>query len=693
MTKIIYILTFFLINFAAFAQGTTLNNTGGKLNNLGTIKVKSGQVVALPDTLGGRIEFLQNIPTGQQVVPNIVYNQLVIKNKSKKIISDQNKDGENVKNLTVMDSLIVDDSTEFTTNWIGLNPEDVHAKASVTNNAKYKGKKFIVMNADDKSQDLEGKGSFSNLKIDNPNGVNVVNGGGFAVEETLVLQSGKLNNDAANNFAMSDTSEIIRYAGSELNAKPEFGSEIKVRYRGNGSMISSGELPINESDLTVLDVANIDGLTLSQNVMVSDSIYVMADIRTGTDTLTLTSLNDPQFNSNLEEEIEGTFKRENIVSGDTLIYNNPFTYAYFESDEDLNGIEDLSMTVTPRKYPNLPGGESKVDRAFTIDAWDSEGNRVDQDMKMDFGYGWRHKPGENEDESNNLNLSDLLLQRWIGNTWFDYQGKRADVNNRGWAYNNMENISKLGVFGVGLPGGTSVLFSSRAMLEGPYIPNSGGQMFTNLLKRGLLDTPPSKDEYPLNLDPNYNPDNFSSVPDSVVDWIVLEFRNERNSAARAFKTGFIRYDGKIVDMNGNSSLLLTSSDGIDTGGGSYYVVLRHKNHSPVVTNMPVSIFPEKNTEVFDFSNIENIEGGATALKLLEITADNRRIWGLKAGYFADKNDQDALDRLIGVMNFPTLENDYKNSWKMFTTEGYLLQDYDLNGIVTTYDFNLSWNNR
>lgn len=693
MQKIIYILTFFLINFAAFAQGTTLNNTGGKLNNLGTIKVKSGQVVALPDTLGGRIEFLQNIPTGQQVIPNIVYNQLVIKNKSKKIVSDQNKNGVLTKNLTVLDSLIVDDSTEFTSRWIGFDPEDVHAKASVTNNAEYKGKKYIVLNGEKVSQDLQGKGSFSNLMIDNPIGVNVINGGGFDIRESLVLKSGTLNNDAENNFSMSDTSEIIRFAGAELNVKPQFGSEIKVRYRGEGAMLTSGELPEDESNLTVFDVANVGGLDLAHNVLVSDSIYVYSDIRTGSDTLTLTSLNDPEFNPNYEEEIEGTFRRNNLVSGDTLLYNNPYTYAHFADDSDLNGIQDMAMTVTPRQHPDLPLGDEKVDRTFILDAWDKDGNRVEQDMNVDFGYGWRHKPGENEDESNNLNIQDLVLQRWIGNTWFDYEGRQADVDNNGWAYNNMPRMSKLGTFGIGVPGGTSVLFSSRALLEGPYIPQSDGLMFTNLLERGLLRFPPSKDEYPLNLDPNYNPDSFTAVPDSVVDWIVLEFREERNSDPSAFKTGFIRYDGAIVDMNGNNALTLTNKDGIDSGGGSYYVVLRHRNHNPVISSYPVNIYPETSKDVFDFTKTDNVEGGFAALKLLEITADDRRIWGLRGGYFADSNNEDAISRLIGVLNYPTLDEDQKSAWNMFTREGYLLQDYDLNGIVTTQDFNVSWNNR
>jgi len=73
-----------LILGVAVANSQALNSTG-KIENLGTIKVKSGQVQMKQDTIDGRVELLQNSNNVYYEVPNMVYNQLVIKNQGKKI--------------------------------------------------------------------------------------------------------------------------------------------------------------------------------------------------------------------------------------------------------------------------------------------------------------------------------------------------------------------------------------------------------------------------------------------------------------------------------------------------------------------------------------------------------------------------------------------------------------------------------
>ena len=101
MKKILsYIIIFLISSNVLMAQSTTLDNSGGLLNNLGTIKVKQGQVNALPDTLGGRIEFLAKYKQTQQKIPNIVYNQLVLRNKAKKFIKLNNKNPTKNRDFT-----------------------------------------------------------------------------------------------------------------------------------------------------------------------------------------------------------------------------------------------------------------------------------------------------------------------------------------------------------------------------------------------------------------------------------------------------------------------------------------------------------------------------------------------------------------------------------------------------------------
>jgi hypothetical protein len=99
MKKIlIHIVAIILVSSQLAAQ-YVLDNSGGKINNKGTIKVKNGQVNALPDTIGGRVEFLQQREGSPQVVPNIVYNQLVVANNAKKIVADTRDQSNRVRTL------------------------------------------------------------------------------------------------------------------------------------------------------------------------------------------------------------------------------------------------------------------------------------------------------------------------------------------------------------------------------------------------------------------------------------------------------------------------------------------------------------------------------------------------------------------------------------------------------------------
>ena len=83
----IYILIFILLSgLSLYSQGITFDNSGGKITNNGTLRVKAGGVKALPDTIGGRVEFTAFLPGFGQAIPNITFNQLVFSGKGLKLI-------------------------------------------------------------------------------------------------------------------------------------------------------------------------------------------------------------------------------------------------------------------------------------------------------------------------------------------------------------------------------------------------------------------------------------------------------------------------------------------------------------------------------------------------------------------------------------------------------------------------------
>jgi hypothetical protein len=82
--------------------------------------------------------------------------------------------------------------------------------------------------------------------------------------------------------------------------------------------------------------------------------------------------------------------------------------------------------------------------------------------------------------------------------------------------------------------------------------------------------------------------------------------------------------------------------------------------------------------VVDFASGVGIFGGAAAQKLVG-TAGGTRHFGLIAGEVQGDDD--------------VLRSDYNLVWANRNQEAYTLFDTDLNGIVTTRDLNVSWNNR
>jgi hypothetical protein len=683
MNKIALNITILFIIFLSclnlLSQGVTLDNTGGKISNSGTIRIKSGQVKSLPDTIGGRFEFLGKESASQQEIPNIVYNQLVLKNGSLKIIYNYKNSNSDVKNLVVLDSLIISDNSVVTTGYPLVNANDVLAEASVSNTARYDGPKDIIMTNEVAAQDLIGNGRFSNLNVDNPFGVNV-KGGGFQVGEKLTLTRGALRNDNANNFTMVDSSKIVRHAGASLAYEPIFDKRVDVRYVGSGNIVSGPELPTDVAILDTLSVENDSGLTLSRNVTVNESLYVGSTIFTEPDTLNKNILNyngtaNPVFGSN-DAEISGSFRRTYIPAADTIIYNNPYTYAYFTDEASKNGSVALTVRSVPRTFAPHPDGDLKVKRYFQLKPEDINGAAIQDGVLMTFGYGWRNTPADPvKDETNNLDIPSIILERFLNGNWSDFTQSIAPTVDltTGWAYGSASGITPFGDFAMGLIGLYRMQLAATARLEGAY---RFGSMATDLLAAGLLPKTPI-DDYPYNLDPQRATYAVTTVPDSTVDWVVLEFRTQLAPGGQShFRTGLLKSDGRIVDLDGKSPIMLTNK-GVDSG--YYYIAVRHRNHLTVVTKDPWNIHPMSTPVSIDFTNDSLLMGDENALKLIAVKPDGTKIWGMVAG---DVNNDGIID-----------ENDYNLVWQNFDLEGYVKWDNSLSGIVNTRDLNLSWNNR
>lgn len=696
MKRLILHITILSILAGGLLHSQGLNSTG-KINNIGTIKVKSGQVSLSQDTILGRFEYLQKSVGTFFQVPNIVYGQLIIANDSRKFVLDGKDKFGNIKNLVVLDSLILENSANFTTLYIGLNPNDVVARSTVANfQSNYTGPKDLKMQNDSTEQNILADGKFSRLNIDNPKGVNVKMGE-FEINEKLTLSRGELRNSDSANFLMKDGTEIERHVGSSLKNEPKFENKVNITYRGTGSMKTTGEIPTNPSTIKNMRVLNSDSLILSKNVTVNDTLTIGGRVFALKDTLTYTNERNPEFVDAQKSEIGGILRRTKFRNNEKVIFHNPNTYFIFSDDASRNGISSIVLDIRPTTFPIYDIQKEKIYRSIDLVAFDEKGSEITNGFNAVFGVGWRNAIGEPNNELNNLesSINELILQRWDGTDYEDLTSDipQNDLPNK-WSYLKYTSFNRTGSFAVGLSSINNVSIYAKVLLEGSYKAFSKGLMRTDLwngLQGNLLVKNIDPAQFPFTELINYDFTIITSVPDSVVDWIVVQFRSINNPKQVFSKLLLVKYNGQLIDIDGNSRIKIKSDEfNPKVDSNLFEIVVMHRNHASIKTLNPVELKKANNKLIYDFSQPEFVFGGTASLKLVDVT-DGQRIFGMKGGYLID--DAVTISAMQNVTNPFTQLKDYMAVWNKISKTGYLLYDYNMDGIITTKDYNLSWNNR
>ena len=207
---------------------------------------------------------------------------------------------------------------------------------------------------------------------------------------------------------------------------------------------------------------------------------------------------------------------------------------------------------------------------------------------------------------------------------------------------------------------TAVTAKIMVFLEGPYTNNV---MSTALSNNSLVPT-----SQPYNTQPwNYSGgETVSNVPTNVVDWVLLELRSGTSaSMVVARRAAFLRNDGMVVDLNGQTGILFP---GVQSG--QYYIVIRHRNHLAIMSRN--SVLLTDSSSIYDFTTSENKAYGNQPMKSLGSG---------KFGLFAAD----------GNANGSVNNSDYNSIWKRQNgTLGYEDGDFDLNGGVNIADRNDKW---
>ena len=128
----------------------------------------------------------------------------------------------------------------------------------------------------------------------------------------------------------------------------------------------------------------------------------------------------------------------------------------------------------------------------------------------------------------------------------------------------------------------------KVMLQGPF---SAGAMTTALRTAGVVPKP-----QPYNVAPwSYaGTESVTSIPAGVVDWVLVQLRSNTTTTV-ATRAAFIKSDGTVVDFDGTSQV---SFNGV--AAGSYYIVVKHRNHIGVMSASAVPLTGA--STLFDFTS-------------------------------------------------------------------------------------------
>ena len=206
--------------------------------------------------------------------------------------------------------------------------------------------------------------------------------------------------------------------------------------------------------------------------------------------------------------------------------------------------------------------------------------------------------------------------------------------------------------------------SINVLLEGPY---NGINMDTVLR---------TSEEFPLvqpyAVDPwqYLGTETIYSIPENVVDWLLVELRETPGTAETAGsasviarKATLLKADGSVVDISGSDTLEFKISV-----KDNLFVVVYHRNHLPVMSAYPLAKLNDVYS--YDFTNGDDKAYG-------ELNG-HKHLGSGKYGMIAGEGDQS------GIVN----ENDLINIWSNQVGEnGYKEADFNLNKEVSNSDKN------
>jgi hypothetical protein len=207
---------------------------------------------------------------------------------------------------------------------------------------------------------------------------------------------------------------------------------------------------------------------------------------------------------------------------------------------------------------------------------------------------------------------------------------------------------------------------AKAFLTGPY----GNPNMTTNLSSAPNQIPTSQ---PFNTSPwFYAGTETATITTDITDWVLVELRSTTTTLVDR-KAGLLNKNGNIYGTDGTSPIIFNSF----VPGNSYYIVINHRNHSPLMSGSTITL-PNTDPTRYDFTVGANLYGSAPAIlnagSIYSMVPGDLNHDG-KLKYSGANNDRALIIAKLGTIFSPV----YLNS---VSTAGYWLEDLNMNRLIS-----------
>ena len=300
-------------------------------------------------------------------------------------------------------------------------------------------------------------------------------------------------------------------------------------------------------------------------------------------------------------------------------------------------------------YLNVPNGEYEV-RATII--------AKDPGRTYRLFYSLNDENNPSKDSVQVTKNSDVSLGTvTVTNGQFELFTQKADAILGGDGYVGWSYIRLI----------TQSYANLKVFLQGSY---AGSQtMTTSLNSAGMI---PVHHPYNDTLDIwNYRgSERIYNLPSDVVDWVLVELRTGTAASTTVGKrAALLKSNGSIVDLDGLSQVKFNA-----VVPGNYYVVVRHRNHLPIMSANTVTL-GFTSSSLCDFSTAQTQAYGTEPMADL-----GSNVFGMCAGDASQDGSINATD--LNAYWIP--QNGVMYDYQTKTA------DFNLDATVNATDLNLYW---